>query len=99
MFAFVSEIFNLATDAVRCARDRRLSRRLLTRDHVHAVKSTDLWFWKKSWQQAEDDAKADLKAGRYADYGSASELAAALGRSTDDAVLAALRQAPPRSAP
>lgn len=99
MPAILDEIVNFATDLVRVARDRRLSRRLLTRDHDRAVKSSDLWFWTRAWQLAEDEAAADVKAGRYADFAGADQLVRALDHPSDDAVLAALRQPPPRSAP
>ena len=43
-----------------------------------AIPAHQAWFWTQDWQQREQEATADLAAGRYTTHDSAAQLFAAL---------------------
>lgn len=74
-------------------RDRNLSVNILwARGRLIAEK--DLWYWSKTWQNAEDMVEKQLCEGKFEDFKDISMLIEVLTQNQPDLLAQALRQNP-----
>ena len=49
------------------------------------IDRSQVWYWSEAWQQAEQEAEADIAAGRTRSFETVDELIANLHQAVDDA--------------